>query len=427
MRGYFTIATILACTLSHAGMQEHNIVKLNTFTYEQSLQQAASPIYTKNQTSGMLSEATRYEKLAKTTDWPVLPSGPLLSFGDSHPHIPILRKQLQLLGDYPVESNCDSSDLFDVDLHDALIHFQQRHGRKVDGILGRNSRRLLNISPQQRAATLKLNVYRISQFESPQPPYIRVNIPEYNLRFVQGEQPTLTMKTIVGKRKRKTPIFTTEINRVVVNPSWHVPKSIAYKDILPAWQDDPDYLKKLNLKVVSGWGKQQQQIPDAEVNPDSLYQGDNYQRFWEPPSDKNTLGKVKFLTTGPYAIYLHDTSAKRLFLEKKRSFSSGCIRLEQPRKLADALLAYSNRLTKEDVSPIFNRSETETIQLAKPVRLFTTYWTAWQDSNGTLHFRDDVYRRDKQDLITLNTAIQKTILNREQMIAEIDRPVETDQ
>lgn len=427
MRGYFTIATILACTLSHAGMQEHNTVKLNTFTYEQLLQQAASPIYTKNQTSGMLSEATRYEKLAKTTDWPVLPSGPLLSFGDSHPHIPILRKQLQLLGDYPVESNCDSSDLFDVDLHDALTHFQQRHGRKVDGILGRNSRRLLNISPQQRAATLKLNVYRISQFESPQPPYIRVNIPEYNLRFVQGEQPTLTMKTIVGKRKRKTPIFTTEINRVVVNPSWHVPKSIAYKDILPAWQDDPDYLKKLNLKVVSGWGKQQQQIPDAEVNPDSLYQGDNYQRFWEPPSDKNTLGKVKFLTTGPYAIYLHDTSAKRLFLEEKRSFSSGCIRLEQPRKLADALLAYSNRLTEGDVSPIFNRSKTETIQLAKPVRLFTTYWTAWQDSNGTLHYRDDVYRRDKQDLITLNTDIQKTILNREQMIAEIDRPVETDQ
>ena len=429
MRDYITLAAILTCTctMSHAGLQAEKAVVSDAIADQYYQQFADTLTDTNNPINKMLDAINRYEHLAKTKDWPVLPSGPLLSFGDTHPQIPILREQLQLLGDYPVDDNCDTTDLFDIDLHDALIRFQQRHGRKVDGILGRNSRRLLNVSPQQRAEKLKLNVYRITQFENPAPPYIRVNIPEYNLRFFQQEQPTLTMKTIVGKRKRKTPIFNTEINRVVVNPSWHVPKSIAYKDIIPAWNNDPDYLKKINLKVVSGWGARQQQVPDSEVIPDNLYKGGNYQRFWEPPSDKNTLGKVKFLTTGPYAIYLHDTSAKRLFLQEKRSFSSGCIRLEQPRKLADALLAYSNRMEESDVTPIFNRMETKTLQLTRPVKLFTTYWTAWQDEDGTLHFRDDIYRRDTQDLVSLNDEIINAIRDREHIIARVVDQIQADQ
>lgn len=343
----------------------------------------------------------RYITLANEGAWQPIPQGKSLSFTDQHIQVPLLREKLIKLGDHPpVDCEQRQDPLFDIDLHEALVHFQTRHGDEADGILGPKTRRQLNVSPSLRAEQLKVNIARIKRFIPNSDRFIHVNIPEFRLYLYEQNNAILSMKTIVGKKKRKTPVFDSQINRIVVNPSWYVPKSIAYRDIIPALKKDPSYLTKVNLKVVSGWGDRRTVIADNDIDYDKLYIGKNYQRFWEAPSEGNTLGQVKFLTNSTYAIYLHDTSAKRLFSQNKRAFSSGCIRLEQPRKLADELMRMTHGWKHEQLDPIFAQTSTQTFTLAEPIPLHVTYWTAWADPEGTINFRDDIYKQDRYALST---------------------------
>ncbi len=340
-----------------------------------------------------------YENIAKTKKWQTTPKGKLLSFGEIHPHVRLLRNKLVLLGDHPpLECAQVKDELFDIELHEALIRFQTRHGGKADGILGPNTRFHLNVTPYQRVNQLKVNIARITDFSPNTDRFIQVNIPEYRLYLYEHNQQILSMKTIVGKKKRKTPVFNSLVDRIVVNPSWHVPKSIAYKDIIPALKEDPNHLTKMNLKVVTGWGDSKKFIAAEDIDYEKLYTGKNYQRFWEAPSNKNTLGSVKFLTNGPYSVYLHDTSAKRLFNESNRAYSSGCIRLEQPRKLADELMRMTHGWTSSELDAVFKQAKTKQYRLNDPIPLHVTYWTAWVDSKGLTHFRSDIYKRDKYQL-----------------------------
>ncbi|SFG23456.1 L,D-transpeptidase family protein [Neptunomonas qingdaonensis] len=347
-----------------------------------------------------------YHTLESAGEWPQIPPGPSLRVNDIHPHIPLIRQQLKLLGD--IEANSllienpellGNPELFDHALFQALSDFQSRHGAEADGILGRHSRRLLNISPAERAQQIIVNMARQQRFGTPAAPhYIRVNIPEFKLRLYQQGLVTLDMKTIIGRKKRQTPVFDTLINTLVVNPSWNVPKSIAFKDILPKWALDTSYLSKHNLQIRAGWGPNSRVIPADQVDPASLYQGANYLRLYEPPSERNTLGQFKFLSQSQYAIYLHDTPAKQLFSHTRRDFSSGCIRLEKAQDLADALLTLANRPEQGQLDRLIQTDDTLNIPLREPIPLYVVYWTAWLDDNGKINFRDDIYQRDMSDL-----------------------------
>ncbi|MCV6610465.1 MAG: L,D-transpeptidase family protein, partial [Amphritea sp.] len=264
----------------------------------------------------------------------------LLRVGDRHPQIAKLRYQLRVLGDYSRQPlHPADSDYFDPALARALQRFQYRHGAKVDGILGPHSRRHLNSPSWLRIDQLRVNIHRQMIYEPVLDGLaIRVNIPEFRLHLYQNQQKLMELNTIVGRKKRMTPVFNTSIQALVVNPSWTVPKSIAYKDIIPEWRSNPDYLSRVNLQVVHGYGERRQSVSPDGVDPDTMYLGDNYRYFWEPPGERNTLGRVKFMSRSRYAIYLHDTSAKRLFSEPKRAFSSGCIRVENALGLARLLL-----------------------------------------------------------------------------------------
>ncbi|WP_372741869.1 murein L,D-transpeptidase [Neptunomonas sp.] len=352
-----------------------------------------------------------YDTLESAGEWPQIPPGPSLRVNDIHPHIPLVRQQLKLLGDIEANSllieNPELSgnpELFDHALFQALSDFQSRHGAETDGILGRHTRRLLNISPAERAQQIIVNMARQQRFGTPAAPhYIRVNIPEFKLRLYQQGLVTLDMKTIIGRKKRQTPVFDTLINTLVVNPSWNVPKSIAFKDILPKWALDTSYLSKHNLQIRAGWGPNSRVIPADQVDPASLYQGANYLRLYEPPSERNTLGQFKFLSQSQYAIYLHDTPAKQLFSHTRRDFSSGCIRLEKAQDLADALLTLANRPEQGQLDRLIQTDDTLNIPLREPIPLYVVYWTAWLDDNGNINFRDDIYQRDMSDLATFKS------------------------
>ncbi len=346
-----------------------------------------------------LQQAIGFYQTLNTLPWPALrKTNKLLRLEDSHPDLAIMRHQLLLLGDLPAPYTdaavSDSNAYFDSQLEQALMHFQQRHGIKVDGILGPQSRKALNISPAHRIQQLALNIHRQKQFaDKTSTRFIQVNIPEFRLRLFDQQKLLLEMKTIVGRKTRKTPVFDTHVQALVINPSWNVPRSIAFKDILPRWQADPGYLNRKNLRVLSGWNSPTP-IPAEDIDLNKMYQGDEFQRLWEPPGVGNTLGRIKFVSRSQYSIYLHDTSAPRLFNEHHRAFSSGCIRVAKARQLADALLALSE---PESVSlePILSHSRTQTLPLQQPVNLHVTYWTAWISPQGTLNFREDLYKRDR--------------------------------
>ncbi|WP_261841212.1 L,D-transpeptidase family protein [Aliamphritea ceti] len=371
---------------------------------------AITPLDTEPYSFKELQQAIGFYQTLNTLPWPVLrKTNKLLRLEDNHPDLAIMRHQLLLLGDLTApyttphntsdnaadtDTKANSAEYFDQHLEQALKHFQQRHGIKVDGILGPQSRKALNISPAHRIQQLALNIHRQNQFaDKASQRFIQVNIPEFRLRLFDQNELLLEMKTIVGRKTRKTPVFDTHIQALVINPSWNVPKSIAFKDILPRWQEDPEYLQRKNLQVLAGWNSSRP-VPAEEIDLTKMYQGNEYQRLWEPPGMGNTLGRIKFISRSQYAIYLHDTSAPRLFDEHNRAFSSGCIRVAEARQLADTLLSLSE---PEDVSlePILSHSRTQTLPLQQPVNLHVTYWTAWISPKGTLNFREDLYKRDR--------------------------------
>lgn len=349
-----------------------------------------------------------YHELSRHGSWPRLEKGPLLRQGDRHPQVVILRQQLMLLGDYRrLTLVTRDEQYFDQALDEALQRFQYRHGAKVDGILGPESRRFLNITPAQRIGQLKLNQYRIRQFsEHAAGRYIQVNIPEFRLRLVDQGNVVLQMKTIVGRQKRKTPIFTTDIKALIMNPSWTVPASIGWKDIIPAWQADPDYLNRKHLNIAQGRGAQRVLLPSHQVDPRSMYRGETDRYFWEAPGKENTLGRLKFMSHSPYAVYLHDTSAHSLFNQERRDLSSGCIRVERAEELAQYVL----QLDSPGQLPLLQQGlmteETRAIYLRHPLPVHMTYWTAWVDSQGVLNFRNDIYHRDDWERNQLSSTAQ---------------------
>lgn len=351
--------------------------------------------------SGLNDAVLFYEGLQQSGLWQPIEKGPLLKRGVFHQQISILRNQLFLLGDLsPIASAPLFSQQFDAELEAALKNFQARHSLKADGILGPQTRNTLNVPPWQRIDQLVLNIHRQRQLNmAATETYVHVNLPEYRLRVYRQGDVVLEMKTIIGKRKRQTPVFSATVRQVVINPSWNVPKSIAFKDIIPRWQQDDDYLEKHNLQVLAGWTTPRTFVQEHDVDFNRLYQGANYQRFWEPPGEGNTLGRVKFPLTSDNSIYLHDTSARHLFDAEKRAFSSGCIRLEEPRNLANALISLSNQWQPQLLDPLFERQETIPVRLQNPIPVHITYWTAWLNLQGELHFSNDPYQRDGIDFV----------------------------
>ncbi len=341
-----------------------------------------------------------YEAIERSGQWEFIPDGPLLGLGDAHEQVIQLRDQLYLLGDLKEEALfIEPRELFDLALHEALLAFQNRHGIKADGILGPQTRRLLNIPPRQRINQLLININRQQQLTAiAGDHYVQVNIPEYRLRLYEQGRVLVEMKTIIGRRSRQTPVFSSTVKTLVVNPSWSVPKSIAYKDILPRWKKDKTYLARNNLLVLSGWQTPRVIVPNEQISQEKMYRGKEYQRLWQPPGAANTLGRIKFQVGTNNSIYLHDTKKPSLFELDKRALSSGCIRLEKPRVLADALIQFSNQSDPQVLDPLFEDVATHKIRLENPIELHVTYWTAWLDEDRILNFAEDLYHHDLVEL-----------------------------
>ncbi|MFW5736548.1 MAG: L,D-transpeptidase family protein [Halanaerobium sp.] len=227
--------------------------------------------------------------------------------------------------------------------------------------------------------------------------YIYVNIADYNLKLYEEKKVIMEMKTIVGQEQRSTPVFSDSIKYIVLNPYWYVPESIAVKDKLPEIKKDNNYLKENNYTLFeySGNNKLEKVEPEdiewSEINEDNF----NY-LLRQNPGDQNALGRIKFMFPNKYSIYLHDTPGRNLFSETERSFSSGCIRIENPIDLAEYLLSDQEKWDRESIESEMEKDKEKTVYLKNPIKIYLQYNTAWVDSLGNLNFREDIYNRDQK-------------------------------
>ncbi len=319
--------------------------------------------------------------------WPTL-SMPTLRAGESSTELGQIRSILNELGD---SAPTHQDSLYDPETEQAIKQFQRRHGLTADGIIGRQTRSWLNTGPEVRASLLVRNLWRRDLVDHLAGRYVLVNIPDYRLSVVESGSEVFTSRVIVGKEQRATPILASEIRSIVLNPAWHVPRSILSKDILPKLGRDPAYLDREQFEVIDGEGNPVQFSEDGWHH--ALASGFPY-RLRQKPGDHNALGRYKFYLPNNDAIYLHSTPRKALFEQGARAFSSGCIRVEHADDLAELLLADS-RYQPDKVASILKETQTKWLPLSNPIPVFTVYWSSWIDEEGRQQLRNDIYGFDR--------------------------------
>ncbi|RZB38139.1 MAG: L,D-transpeptidase YcbB [Desulfobacteraceae bacterium Eth-SRB2] len=344
----------------------------------------------------------KYQKIKRSGCWHEVPSGGKLRKGDYGTRIAALRSRLIISGD-STDSTNSNQDYFDEVLEDGVRRFQARHGLKVDGIVGSKTLLALNVPVEDRIRQIRLNMERWRWL--PQDlgkSYLMVNTANFKLNVIENEQSIKSIKAIVGKIKRRTPILSRKITYLELNPYWNIPQKIALNDILPCIKKKPCYLADHNIRVFENWEENARELNPESIDWAVITKKKFVYKLRQDPANSNALGRVKFVFPNEFSIYLHDTPARNLFNMTRRAFSSGCIRIEKPIELAAYLLQNNSKWSLEKLVAAVNRKKNKTIFLSDPIKIYILYWTAWVYKDGIVNFRDDIYGRDRRLSIALN-------------------------
>lgn len=319
-------------------------------------------------------QLARYYEIATKGGWPTIPTDKkTYKLGTSAPAIALMKRHLQLTGDLP---GADTSQVFNDTLEMGIKNYQRRFGYTPDGKITPALIKEMNVPAQARVQQILINMGRMRWMPSrPSGNLILVNIPEFVLHLYDGKNKVWDINVVVGKEGHNTMMFTGDLNQVVFSPYWNVPPSIVRKEILPALEKDPGYLERNNMEQIGTEGD----LP----------------KIRQLPGPDNSLGRVKFLFPNSFNIYFHDTNAKSLFSKDKRAYSHGCIRLEEPEKMANYLLRDQPEWTPERIEDAMNSGTEKYVKLKEPIPVFITYYTAWVDDAGQLNFREDIYGHDE--------------------------------
>lgn len=305
--------------------------------------------------------------------------------------------------DVPAEDAVEEVVAFDPELFDEVVDeavraFQEQAGLTVDGIVGPGTLGVLNAAAEDHEATIIANMERwrwmpkeLGEF------YVRVNVPNFNLEIYRDERIVHTTRIVVGKPVNQTPVFSDEIEHVIVNPTWHVPASITRNELVPAvLKSGGGALRGYN--VYANVNGRFRQVNPVFVNWSSVDLSKI--QIKQPPGARNALGQVKFMFPNRHSVYLHDTPAKSLFQKDYRAYSHGCMRVHQPWEFAQALLDYDPDLSADAVQSRIGGREQQ-MNLARHIPVHVTYFTAWIDSYGELQIRNDLYGHDRRMLQAL--------------------------
>jgi murein L,D-transpeptidase YcbB/YkuD len=340
----------------------------------------------------------RYRDIAARGGWPSVADGKTLRIGDSDKRVSSIRKRLSVSGD--LEAGSDTgSQRFDKELEQAVRRFQARHSLDDDGIVGRQTIEALNVSAERRIDQLKISLERLRWVnQEAADTLVAVNIAGFRVFFYKNGQLTWTTLAMVGKHYRQTPVFRGDMAYMEFNPTWTIPPGILRNDTLPAIKKDPNYLASKNIRVIDRKGKT---IDPSTVNWNQYSRGVPY-TLRQDPGPNNSLGTVKFIFPNEHFVFLHDTPHRELFDHSQRAFSSGCVRVQDPLRLAELLLDDAKKYPRSALEDIVASRETQRISLSPKVPIVIVYLTASVDEDGRVRFYKDVYDRDQKVLDALN-------------------------
>ncbi len=337
-----------------------------------------------------------YREIRDRGGWPMVDGTHKLEKGYSGLEVVSLRARLSVTGDMEPWVS-EGPEVFDESLERGVMRFQRRHGLDEDGVVGPATRAALNVPVEERIELIILNMERHRWL--PQDlgeHHVLVNIADFTLGTFEDGLLHSQMRVVVGRDYRRTPVFSDLMTYLVLNPYWHIPPSIAIKDIIPSVRKDPAYFADKKIRVFEGWGVDAKEIDPEDIDWWTIDAVRCKYRFRQDPGPENSLGRIKFMFPNKFHVYLHDTPARDLFDRTERTFSSGCIRVEKPIELALFLLHGDAGWTREKLLARMDQWREETVLLPASVPIHLLYWTAFVDEEGAVHFRNDVYNRDQR-------------------------------
>jgi murein L,D-transpeptidase YcbB/YkuD len=347
----------------------------------------------------------QYREIAGNGGWSPLQAGPLLEFGTYHPEVTFLRQRLRGEGDLELRPVRDE-EFFDRAVKHAVERFQVRHGLHMDGVVGPATRAMMNIPVTERIEKLKLNMERWRWLPRQLGQrFIMVNTAGFELTAFENRQPQFTMWVIIGTPDRQTPTLNGKLHTVVFNPYWTVPRSIAVEELIPKQLRNPNFFSQRSIRVYRG----DKELDPHDINWSKINKDNLPYVLRQDPGPRNPLGRIKFLFSNQHQVYLHDTPQQGLFNHSKRAFSHGCVRVEDPLRLANFVLGdddawYEVNAWEENgndewsidkIKAMMEAEESVDVPVTEPLPVYLVYWTAWVAEDGGVFFRPDIYERDQ--------------------------------
>lgn len=288
----------------------------------------------------------------------------------------------------------------------ALMKFQRDHNLEPDGIVGPSTLSVLNRTNKERMKQIVANLERQRWLTQDLPEkYMLVNIPQQLLWAVENGRVKHEMKVVVGMPWRRTKDFKTDVTGIRINPRWTAPLSIKMLDILPKVQNDTNYLVEKGIEVIRGYGSNAVTLDPYSIDWDNMSRGEMSKlRLVQTSGDHNALGRVRILMPNKYNIYFHDTNHPEFFERGQRTYSSGCVRLSEPDKVAQFVMDGTKGWSPQDLDVIKATYKETDIKIDKPFPAFIVYHTIWMDTNERIVYGPDVYKRDKELLEVLEAA-----------------------
>ncbi|GIU23824.1 murein L,D-transpeptidase [Shewanella sp. MBTL60-007] len=326
--------------------------------------------------------------LAEQDWWQPIELEYLVRPNQDDPIVSEVLRRLWLLGD--AKTATSESTRLSPFIVDAIKRFQRRHGLKADGIIGPETLKWINLPPESRALILAKNFVTRAEFMAQRGQrFLVINVPAFEMELFNNGKVELVSRVIVGKPYRPTPLLSSSISNVVINPSWRVPKKILYNDLLPQVRKNGNYIAERNFDVYDRNNKLVVRTPEQWRD---LAKGPFPFRFVQRPGSNNTLGRYKFYFPNEFSVYLHDTSEPKLFQRNNRALSSGCIRVENVEGLANWMAANLVKDKQTWVDRHADRKRTQWFALNSTLDVHLVYWTAWIDDSNQVQYRNDIYQ-----------------------------------
>jgi murein L,D-transpeptidase YcbB/YkuD len=349
---------------------------------------SADPVFDEGTYQRIKEALLSYSAIQVRGGWPALPADAKLAPGASGSDVALLRRRLVISDDMAPEQ--EAGDIYDASVIDGVRRFQMRHGLDGTGSVDARTLRALNAPVAHRIKQLEASLERLLGMDFVfAERYVVVNIPAAFVEAVSHDKVERRYRVIVGKVDKPSPTLTAYITAVNLNPTWTVPLSITKNEIFARMRHDPTYISRMHMRVLGSH--------DEELDPGSIDWSSERSPNFTVRQDSggfNALGNLKIDMPNPYSVYMHDTDTRRLFADDYRFDSHGCTRVDNVRDLAAWIL--------EDV-PGWNRAAIDAgiaagvlkiVNLPHKMPVAWVYLTGWVTHDGTVNFREDVYKHD---------------------------------